>query len=52
MEWEYRKVTLRGTNSELPFTKLTMMGMEGWELVGIQTTSTDVIYFFKRPINR
>ncbi len=42
--WEYDVVVNVG------LATIKAMGLDGWELVSIDTTGSDVAYWFKRPL--
>ncbi len=52
LQWEYRVVTkdqvLESGKKNLT-AGLDRLGEEGWELVGIESTSPPVVFYFKRP---
>jgi hypothetical protein len=45
--WEYREVVCEGA-ALLGEEDLNKMGEEGWELVGVAPTGTQVRFYFKR----
>jgi hypothetical protein len=47
--WEYRVESMSASDDKLDSSYLSGVGLQGWELVAVESSGARRVYFFKRP---